>query len=264
MGAIRADLLAGLLRTNGCVDIAGALTPEHVAGMRTRIEALHADERAQIDARAPGYERFAASHAAGGVMLLGHLDRPDVQTFAQATVAAAMGPLADAIHAHFGEAAAVPLGLINFRRHRPRDGAGTFAPTGFHQDCSFLGPGRALNLWLALDDCGDTAPGLEVLAVKQHADMAGELGGEWRSFGDPEAGSSLLTLDEAKIAARFPDARRIGPRFRAGDGVLFDQFGIHRTYANGRTMDPRISMEIRCFPVSGVPATYAGWMPVLL
>ena len=36
-------------------------------------------------------------------------------------------------------------------------------PGAWHQDGSFLGNVRALNVWLSLSHCGDVAPGLDVV-----------------------------------------------------------------------------------------------------
>lgn len=36
----------------------------------------------------------------------------------------------------------------------------------WHQDGRFMGPMRALNLWLPLSRCGDEAPGLDIVPVR--------------------------------------------------------------------------------------------------
>ena len=53
-------------------------------------------------------------------------------------------------------------GLISAHKTTLRK-ASPSVPGAWHQDGSFMGPVRSLNLWLSLSRCGDVAPGLDIV-----------------------------------------------------------------------------------------------------
>ena len=92
--------------------------------------------------------------------------------------------------------------------------------TDWHQDGAFLGRGiRALNVWVALTDCGVDAPGMDL--VPRRFDRLAETGTGGAIF-DWAVGPAVVE----QLATEWPIVR---PEFRAGDALLFDDLFLHRT-----------------------------------
>jgi hypothetical protein len=116
--------------------------------------------------------------------------------------------------------------------------------TNWHQDGAFLGAEvRTLNLWLALSDCGDDSPGLEI--VPRRFDTVLETGTDGAMF---DWSVSPNVVDE--IAKTTPVLR---PHFRAGDALLFDHMFLHRTAAGPGMTRERHAMETWFFAPSSYP-----------
>ncbi|GJM37007.1 MAG: hypothetical protein DHS20C19_03740 [Acidimicrobiales bacterium] len=113
---------------------------------------------------------------------------------------------------------------------------------GWHQDGAFLGEHiRAINIWLALTDCGVDAPGLDLVADR--VDHIVETGTEG-SFFDWAVGDPVIERLGAPI---------VRPRIKAGDMVIFDEMNLHRTAtAPGMTLH-RHAIEFWCFAASTYP-----------
>jgi hypothetical protein len=121
---------------------------------------------------------------------------------------------------------------------------------GWHQDGAFLGEEvGALNLWLALSDCGRDAPGLDVLPkrVPQVLDSDAASKFDW----------SLSHSRVHEAAGGTPIAR---PEFAAGDALLFDQLLVHQTGTSPAMTRPRYAIEAWFFTPSAYPE---GQVPVL-
>lgn len=111
----------------------------------------------------------------------------------------------------------------------------------FHQDGQFLGgPGiKTLNTWVALDDCGVDAPGVEVI---------------------PQRVSDILTSgsDGVDMAWEITDDTVFGrfggrqaswaPQMNAGDVLAFDQMNVHRTHITAGMNRLRYALECWMFP----------------
>jgi hypothetical protein len=125
------------------------------------------------------------------------------------------------------------------------------ANTGWHQDGAFLGRGiRALNIWVALSDCGIDSPGIDVLP-RRLADIV-ETGTGGAIF-DWSVGPDVVE----QLAVDSPVVR---PQFRAGDALLFDDLCLHRTGVDSNMTRPRYGIEAWFFAPSSYPA---GQVPIV-
>jgi hypothetical protein len=134
-------------------------------------------------------------------------------------------------------------------------------PGGWHQDGSFMGDTRALNVWVALSDCGVDAPGLEF--VPRRLDDLVETGGEGSGaehLDSPDGGE----VSPKTVLVAPNDAERVAgeigvknPRFAPGDVMLFDDRFLHRTASSPEMTRPRYAIESWFFGASGFPRDYS-------
>jgi hypothetical protein len=117
--------------------------------------------------------------------------------------------------------------------------------TDWHQDGAFLGEGiRALNVWVALTDCGVDAPGLDLVPMRLDDVLPTGTGGAifgWAVGPDVVDG----------LKDRAPVVR---PTLRAGDVMLFDELFLHRTAIDGSMTKRRYAIEAWFFAPSAYPA----------
>jgi hypothetical protein len=117
--------------------------------------------------------------------------------------------------------------------------------TDWHQDGAFLGQGiRALNIWIALTDCGVDSPGMDLLP--RRLDRLVETGTGGAIF-DWAVGPAVVE----QLAA---DAAVVRPEFRAGDALLFDDMFLHRTAVEPTMTRPRYAIESWFFAPTSYPA----------
>lgn len=135
----------------------------------------------------------------------------------------------------FGEPPLLATRKWVFRHVAPRP-PGTPIGGGWHQDGQFMGENaRALNMWVALNECGEgtPAPGIELLPKR--LDRVVEFGTRgaklhWVVGGD--------LVDELSA-----DVGVVSPHFGAGDAVFFDHLSLHRSgLAPGQTQN-RYALE---------------------
>lgn len=102
---------------------------------------------------------------------------------------------------------------------------------GWHQDGAFMGEDiRALNIWIALTDCGVEAPGMDIVAKRLPGIVqTGSNFAKWAT--NPEA---------AKAVA---DGCTERPEFAAGDAIIFDHLCLHRTAATRKMTKTRYAIE---------------------
>ena len=118
------------------------------------------------------------------------------------------------------------------------------ASTDWHQDGAFLGPGiRALNVWIALSECGVDSPGMDLLPRRLDHIVETGTGG---SIFDWAVGPEVV--DE--LAAEAPVMR---PVFHPGDALLFDDMFLHRTAIDPTMTRPRYAIESWFFAPSHYP-----------
>jgi len=120
-------------------------------------------------------------------------------------------------------------------------------PSAWHQDGAFLGEVRALNVWLALSQCGDEAPGLDL--VPRRLDRILPTGTEGAAF------DWSVSQAVAEEAAGEPGIVR--PIFEPGDVLLFDEMFLHSTAIEPGMRRPRYAVESWFFGASGFPPQYA-------
>jgi hypothetical protein len=116
----------------------------------------------------------------------------------------------------------------------------------WHQDGKFMGDVRALNLWLSLSHCGDTAPGLDV--VPRRLD-----------FVRTQTEEAMLDYQVSQLAAEQAAGDRpiLRPIFEPGDALLFDEMFLHKTGSDPSMPHPRYAVESWFFGASGFPRDYA-------
>jgi hypothetical protein len=142
------------------------------------------------------------------------------------------------IEEYLGERAYLSIGKSTLRRVPPD------TLTGWHQDGRFLGATiRTVNCWLALSDCGDDAPGLDLFPQRQteivETGTKGAL--DWWVVGEG-------VVDEMSQTTPI-----VNPLLKAGDALLFDQMLLHRTGARPGLKRERLAIESWFFAGSTFP-----------
>jgi hypothetical protein len=243
-------LRAGILR-DGCV-LVRELVPRHWAeefaakidrafSERLHIGAGEAGDPRYYDEFEP-QERFGAVDGrlwitAGGGLLAADspmLSREMAEMFGRVG-------LPELVSAYLGEPALISVHKTTLRKAEPS------VSGAWHQDGAFMGPVRALNLWLSLSRCGDEAPGLDI--VPRRLD-------EYVASGTEGAELSWTISDQQVTAAAGP-AGVIRPIFEPGDALLFDEVFLHKTGSSPEMPKPRYAIENWFFGGSAFPAEYA-------
>jgi hypothetical protein len=146
--------------------------------------------------------------------------------------------LVDVMGEYLGERPAASVNKWTLRRVSPGGDA------DWHQDGAFLGEDiRAMNVWLALTDCGRDAPGMDI--VTRRLDGVIETGTEGARFDwsvSPEKVGELLNGEEP-----------LRPAFQAGDALLFDELFLHQTANSPEMTADRYAVETWCFGPSSYP-----------
>jgi hypothetical protein len=147
---------------------------------------------------------------------------------------------------YFGEPPTLSAQKAALRRVSPSTG------TDWHQDGAFLGDDiRAVNVWLALSECGVDAPGLDLIPRRLSTIVETGTGGAKFRW---SVGSSTVEM----VAGTMPVA---SPVFMPGDAVMFDQFLLHRTGVRPGMTEHRWAIESWFFAPSGSPRAY---FPILV
>jgi hypothetical protein len=117
--------------------------------------------------------------------------------------------------------------------------------TDWHQDGAFLGKEiKALNVWVALTDCGLDAPGLDLVPLRLDDVLPTGTGG---AYFDWAVGPDVV----GGLEDRAPVVR---PTFRAGDVMLFDELFLHRTAVDAAMTERRYAIEAWFFAPSAYPS----------
>lgn len=139
---------------------------------------------------------------------------------------------------YLGERPAFSMNKTVLRRTPPGTGS------AWHQDGAFLGSGiRTLNVWLALNGCGEDAPGLDV--VPKRLDDIVETGAEGAIFVWSVSDKSVDELTGGEAIPR--------PAFEPGDALLFDHLCLHRTGTDPAMTKVRYATETWHFAPSVFP-----------
>jgi hypothetical protein len=120
-------------------------------------------------------------------------------------------------------------------------------PGAWHQDGKFMGPVRALNMWLSLSRCGDEAPGLDIVPRRLDDFVTTET--------DEAAFTHMISQRQAEQAAGETGVLR--PIFEPGDALFFDEMFLHKTGSDPSMPNPRYAIESWFFGGSAFPTEYA-------
>ncbi len=249
-GGLTAGLLrAGMLR-DGAIIVRGLVPRDVATQMAVRIDETFADrEDFLVGAQRshPTYDEFKPDprypelvirhwiREGGGVLVA---DCPEV-AFEMNEIFAAAGIQRLAAE-YLGEPPVVSADKTTLRRVDPA------MPGGWHQDGNFMGPVRALNLWLSFSRCGDLAPGLDL--VPRRLDGLVVSGTE---------GAPLdWAVSESCALEAAGDRAVVRPVFEPGDAVFFDELNLHKTASDPSMPNRRFAVENWFFGSSGFPEEY--------
>ena len=152
--------------------------------------------------------------------------------------------LGDVIAQYIGRRPALSLSKTVLRRQPPMQHCG-----GWHQDGAFLGAHvKTLNAWIALTDCGEAAPGLDVLPRRIELMPTGTVGAHFS-----------WSISDDLVRQTYP-GEIIRPKFKAGDLLLFDHFLLHRTASAPDMTEDRYAIESWFFSPDAFPDRYAGFL----
>ena len=261
-GELDGELVRGGIETHGYVLVRGLVDRDVASRLADRIESVFQDSTAERGHRAGLFEEFAAQPpsepigrrqwitAGGGVLAA---DSPPaffdlVDAFEQAGLRRVISEFLD-------EPVTVSVQKSTLRRAEPGPAG------GWHQDGSFMGKTRALNVWLALSDCGVDAPGLDFVPRRfEELVPTGGIGSGVEHVDAPEAEEGVTmktvlvgTADVETVAG----SGVMSPRFEPGDVMLFDDLFLHRTGSDPAMTKPRYAIESWFFGASGFPRDYA-------
>lgn len=246
------EMIRGALLQNGCLLIRGVVPREVAEGLATDIERAYEIRTAVSEDRANGeskgwYEEFSPDSpyfstvdrgwiGGGGGLLAA--DSPVMH--AKMLAAFTEAGLSDLIAGYLGEPAAISDQKCTLRKTPPSAGR------GWHQDGSFMGEVKALNVWMALTHCGDTAPGMDI--VPKRIDEILPSGTEGTEI------SIQIHEDIARGAAG--EGGVVRPIFEPGDVLLFDEMFLHTTAADAAMPNTRYAIESWFFGASAFPEDY--------
>jgi hypothetical protein len=228
---LTAETLAAAIHHHGCVIVRGVFDADTCAAFRDDIDrsliAFDDFEMARPLDTAPWYAQFPILDGFVGpdpfgtafLRQCGGAYAPYApRAFVDYRNALERVGLLDLVEQHLG---AVPVLSVNKFVLRKVSGG---AEPAWHQDGGYLGvDSRALNLWVALSDCGgDTERmGLDILPGprRELAEVGTHDAVERRAI-------SQTVASEWSAAMGRPVSR---PHFAEGDAILFDQYFIHRS-----------------------------------
>jgi hypothetical protein len=149
--------------------------------------------------------------------------------------------LPDLVRGYLGEVPLISAQKTTLRKADPS------VPGAWHQDGAFMGPVRALNLWLSLSRCGDESPGLDI--VPRRLD----------GFVSTQTDEAVLDYQVSQKAAEEAAGDRpiVRPIFEPGDAVFFDDVCLHKTGSDPSMPKPRYAIENWFFGASAFPGEYA-------
>jgi hypothetical protein len=241
------SLLRAAILSRGCLLVRGLLDRDEAIGIADRIEASFA-VRAESGSGdngglyeefhpEPPYEFAAREWIEMGGGLLAADSPPTLFTILDALDR--IGFL-DVVPGYLGEPALLSVEKSTLRKATPD------VPGNWHQDGSFLGDVRVLNLWLSLSRCGDESPGLDI--VPRRLDLL-PAGVEGTNF--------PIQVLESTVEEAAGDDGILRPIFEPGDALLFDEVFLHKTGSDPQMPKPRYALESWFFGRSAFSPEYA-------
>lgn len=173
----------------------------------------------------------------GGGVLAADAPMPSFQML-ELFLAAGMPQLA---RDYLGEPVMITAQKTTLRKAEPS------VPGAWHQDGRFLGPVRALNLWLPLSRCGDEAPGLDIVPRRI----------EYLVTTQTEEAMLDYMISQQRAEEAAGETPIIRPIFEPGDALLFDELFLHKTGSDPSMPRPRYAIENWFFSASAFPSEYA-------
>jgi len=147
----------------------------------------------------------------------------------------------ETVEGYLGEPAVISAEKTTLRKATPD------VPGAWHQDGTFMGEVRALNLWLSLSRCGDVAPGLDLVPRRlEHLVKT-----------QTEEAVLPIQASQAAVEAAAGTTTIVRPIFEPGDALFFDELFMHQTASDPSMPNPRFAVESWFFGVSGFPGDYA-------
>ncbi len=149
--------------------------------------------------------------------------------------------VAELVSGYLGEPALMSVHKSTLRKADPS------VPGAWHQDGAFMGPVRALNLWLSLSHCGDVAPGLDIVPVRLEDYVTTKT----------EEATLDMQVSQKRAEAAAGERGVLRPVFEPGDALLFDELFLHQTGSDPAMPESRYALECWFFGGSKFPAAYA-------
>ncbi len=249
--ALTPELLrAGILR-DGCVLVRGLIPREHAVRFAEQIERVFT-EREQRPLGQSANERLYSEFTndprfgedfgrdwirMGGGVLAVDAPGPAFEMFELFRQAG----LPELVEAYLGEPPLITGHKTTLRKAEPS------VAGAWHQDGKFMGPVRALNLWLSLSRCGDESPGLDIVPRRLDAHVT------------TQTDEALLdyAVSQRMAEAAAGDKPIVRPIFEPGDALLFDELFLHKTGSDPSMPKPRYAIENWFFGASAFPREYA-------
>lgn len=141
---------------------------------------------------------------------------------------------------YLGETPLISLQKTTLRKAEPH------VAGAWHQDGSFMGDVRALNLWLSLSRCGDESPGLDMVPRRL----------DYLVTQQTEEAVLSIQVSQKMAEEAAGDREIIRPIFEPGDALFFDDLFLHATGSDPAMPKPRYAIENWFFGASGFPVEY--------
>jgi hypothetical protein len=148
--------------------------------------------------------------------------------------------LPELVDAYLGETALISVEKTTLRKAEPS------VPGAWHQDGSFMGQARALNMWLPLSRCGDEAPGLDFVPRRLE------------DFVETQTDEAVVDAHISQRAAERAagDTPIVRPVFEPGDALFFDGMLLHQTGSDSSMPRVRYGIENWFFAASSFPDNF--------
>lgn len=245
------ELLRAAILRDGCLLVRGLFAAEDAERYARRIDEVYAAREAFENGRSYDrslYWEFAPQDGVGQEMARPWIkegggvlaaDSPALSFELQRLFRAANLPAL--VQAYLGEPPLITGQKTTLRIAEPS------IPGAWHQDGKFMGPVRALNLWVALSRCGDVAPGLDIVPRRIE------------DYVTTQTDEALLAYSISQRQAELAAGERaiVRPVFQPGDAIFFDELFLHKTGSDPAMPQPRYAIENWFFGASSFPADYA-------
>jgi hypothetical protein len=250
--ALDGALLGGAIRHHGAVLVRGLTDADTATALRYGIDrALEGQADPSVADTAAGWYavfdedpdnqdlavgRAITSRLGGGLLAV---DSP--RAFFLFAELLADVRFVDAATEYLGERPVLSANKTTFRRLRdaPRP--------AWHQDGSFMGDVRTVNLWVALSHCGGDTDSLGLDVIPRRID-------ELLATGTDDAEAADVAIGQ-RLIERTVSSAMITPEFHPGDALCFDDRFLHRTSA-ANVKGERHAIEAWFFAPSHFPEQY--------